>query len=278
MSRYAMSARARAEALTAHDPLRPHCGRVHDYLLGAGKDSYEVDQLLGARLVKEAPAFQLGARAARMFLLRAVHDLAAEFGIFQFVELGAGYPCAPNLHEIAGRVLPGARTVYVDSDAVVAAHGRALLAGSCAEFVHADLTDTDTIVREISATVDLIEPVAICLGFVAEFIADPRAVIDAVTAILPPGSYVVMSHITDDVETKMVHEARDIYRHGGIALWPRSAEEIAGLVSGFDLIRPGLVPVHRWRPNVERAGVAGAGFGWDPAVSEFCLAAVGRLR
>ncbi|WP_405177772.1 SAM-dependent methyltransferase [Nocardia sp. NBC_01377] len=276
MSRHAMSARARAEALTAHDPFRPHCGRVHDYLLGAGKDSYEVDQRLGALLVEKAPAFQLGARAARMFLLRAVHDLAAEFGIAQFVELGAGYPCAPNLHEIAGRVLPGARTVYVDSDAVVAAHGRALLAGSCTEFVHADLTDTDTIVREISATVDLTEPVAICLGFVAEFIADPRAVIDAVTAILPPGSYVVMSHITDDVDTEMVHLARDIYHHGEIEFWPRSAEEIAALVFGFDLIGPGLVPVHRWRPNVERPSAGRAGFGWNSVSSEFCLAAVGR--
>ncbi|MET7772114.1 SAM-dependent methyltransferase [Nocardia sp. NPDC005366] len=273
-----MSAIVRAEALTAHDPFRPHCGRVHDYLLNAGKDSYEVDERLGALLVEKAPPFQLGARAARMFLLRAVHDVAAEFGIAQFVELGAGYPCSPNLHEIAGGVLPGTRTVYVDSDAVVAAHGRALLAGDGTEFVHADLTDTDTTVREISALMNLTEPAAVCLGFVVEFIADPGAVIEAVTAVLAPGSFVVLSHVTDDVETDMVHEARDIYRSGGIEFWPRSAVEIAALMSGFDLIGPGLVPVHGWCPDVKRASVDGAGLGWHPASSEFCLAAVGRLR
>ncbi|MGY1943924.1 SAM-dependent methyltransferase [Nocardia asiatica] len=260
------------------DPLRAHCGRVHDVLLGVGKDSYWTDLQVGQRLVAEVPEFALGAQAARMFLARAVHDLAAD-GVAQFIELGSGYPCSPNLHEIARRVCPAARTIYFDSDPVVAAHGRVLLAEDQTAFIGADITDTDTIVKEITETIDPAVPVAICLGFVAEFIRDPRAVIAAVTAVLPPrSSWVVLSHVTADGDTGTVAGAADIYRANGIEFQPRRREEIAAILSDCDLREPGLVPVHRWRPDVDRAGLDDSEFGWGSPSGDFCLAAVGRLR
>lgn len=268
----------RPEAIDIHDPTRAHCGRIHDFLLSAGKDSYEADRVVGQQLL-DCTHFRRSAHAARLFLVRAVHYLAAECGVSQFVELGSGYPCSPNLHEVARGVVPTTRTLYVDNDAVIAAHGRVFLADQQSVFVHADVTDTKTTVREITATMNLAEPVVVCLAFVAEFIADPRAVVHAVSAVLPAGSYVVLSHVTSDVYPEEVEQAARIYRSGGIEFWPRRREEIAEIMSGCELVDPGLVASHRWRPDAQMDALHAAPLGWDPAsAGEICLAAVGRLR
>jgi hypothetical protein len=65
----------------------------------------------------------------RAFLRRAVRFLARD-GIRQFIDLGAGLPSAGAVHEIARTIDPSARVAYVDSDPVVVAHARALLADS----------------------------------------------------------------------------------------------------------------------------------------------------
>ena len=31
-------------------------------------------------------------------------------------------------------------------------------------------------------------------------------------------------------------------------VWPRSRDQILGFFDGFDLLEPGLVPKHQWRP------------------------------
>ena len=55
-------------------------------------------------------------RANRAFLSRAVRFLAAEAGISQFLDIGTGIPTANNTHEVAQRVAPTSRIVYVDND------------------------------------------------------------------------------------------------------------------------------------------------------------------
>ncbi|WP_051407169.1 SAM-dependent methyltransferase [Nocardia sp. CNY236] len=260
------------------DPSRAHSGRIHDVLLGAGKDAYLVDLAVGRKVVAEAAAFRSAARTARMFLLRAVHHLAAT-GVRQFVELGSGYPCAPNLHEVARDTTPDAHTLYVDHDPVVAAHGRVFLTDDHTDFVHADLTDTATIATEIRAAMDPGAPIAVCLSFVAEFITDPRAVVEAVTAALPSGSFVVFSHVTSDIDTAMVDHAADIYRAHDIALRPRTREEIATILSGCDLLEPGLVAPHQWRPSEDLDRRHAQRLGWEPPRgTRMCYAAVGRIR
>lgn len=269
----------RPEPIAIHDPSKAHCGRIHDFLLGAGKDSYEVDREVGEQIVRECIIFQHAARAARLFLVRAVHYLAAECGIGQFVELGSGYPCPPNLHEVARRVIPQTRTLYVDNDAVIAAHGRALLADEQNVFVHADLTDTSTIVDQIAASMNLAEPVGVCLGFVAEFITDPGAVVAAVTAALPAGSHVVLSHVTTDVDADEIERATKIYRDCGIEFRPRRRDEIAEILSSCKLVNPGLVASHHWRSDPEMDALHANPLRWDPAsTGESCLVAVGRVR
>ncbi|PPJ22964.1 methyltransferase [Nocardia nova] len=267
------------EPISIHNPRRAQCGRVHDFLLTGGKDSYDVDREVGEQIMRECSAFQESARAARLFLVRAVHHLTAECGISQFVELGSGYPCSPNLHEVARSTAPTTRTLYLDSDAVIAAHGRAFLEDEHNVFVHADLTDTSTVAQQIDKNMNLAVPVAICLGFVGEFIEDPQAVVNAVSAVVPAGSYVILSHVTSDVDTEEVTRAAEIYRDYGIAFWPRPRQEIEEILSGCELIEPGLVASQRWRPDPDIDAVHAAALGWDPAsIGETCLAAVGKVR
>lgn len=83
---------------------------VHSYLVDSGKDCYPKDREVGERLTNDCPSVQFSARAARLFLERAVHYLAGEHKIAQFVELGSGYPFALNVHEVACQQQPSART------------------------------------------------------------------------------------------------------------------------------------------------------------------------
>ena len=66
-------------------------------------------------------------RANRAFLARAVRFLAAEAEIRQFLDVGTGIPTADNTHEVAQRVAPESRIVYVDNDPIVLSHAKALL-------------------------------------------------------------------------------------------------------------------------------------------------------
>ena len=107
------------------DPGTPNSARIWDYWLG-GKNHYESDRVLGDRILAVIPRQREHVRANRAFLVRAVEFLVGEVGIRQVVDIGAGLPTSPNVHEVAQAIAPEARVVYVDNDPVVMAHVRAL--------------------------------------------------------------------------------------------------------------------------------------------------------
>src|SRR5271154_2855802 len=94
------------------DVTQPHVARVYDYLLG-GKDNFAADRAVGDRIIASLPASQIGVRAQRDVLARAVRYLAGDAGLTQFLYIGSGLPTADNVHQIAQRVNPDARVVYV---------------------------------------------------------------------------------------------------------------------------------------------------------------------
>jgi SAM-dependent methyltransferase len=63
----------------------------------------------------------------RDFLIRVTRFIASQTGIIQFLDCGSGLPTAENTHQVAQRIQPESRVVYIDNDPVVLAHGRALL-------------------------------------------------------------------------------------------------------------------------------------------------------
>jgi S-adenosyl methyltransferase len=69
-------------------------------------------------------------RAQRDLLGRVVRYLVAEAGIRQLLDIGSGLPTAENVHEIAQRIDPATRVVYLDNARAVVSHAQAILAGN----------------------------------------------------------------------------------------------------------------------------------------------------
>jgi len=247
------------------NPNAPHPARVYDYWLG-GKDNYAADRELGESMLAANPGLRIAARANRAFLARTVRYLAADAGIRQFLDIGTGLPTANNTHEVAQSVAPESRVVYVDNDPIVLSHARALLTSrpeGCTAYIDADLGNTGSILADAAATLDFARPVAVVLLAVLHFIPDaddPGGIVAALMSAVPPGSYLVISHITADFDSEVMTEAirRFNDRAGGEAGTLRSRAEILRFFDGLRLVEPGLVRIPEWRPGSEIEASAAA--------------------
>ncbi|WP_371664384.1 SAM-dependent methyltransferase [Streptomyces sp. NBC_00280] len=243
------------------DTTVPHSARIWNYWLG-GKDNYPVDHEAGDAFREIFPGITDLAGDSRAFLGRAVRQLAGEAGIRQFLDIGTGLPTADNTHEIAQRVAPDSRIVYVDNDPLVLTHAEALLTSSpegVTDYVDADLHDPDAVLREAARTLDLSRPVALTLMQVSGHIADyeeARAIVRALMDALPPGSFLAFN---DSVDTNRANaEATRLYNESGAApYYLRSPRQLAGFFDGLELLAPGVVPITDWRPDPGTAAATG---------------------
>ncbi|WP_280269964.1 SAM-dependent methyltransferase [Nocardia wallacei] len=234
-----------------------HEARVYDYWLG-GKDNYPADRALGDVIAGHIPTIKTMARANRAFLARSVRYLVADAGITQFLDIGTGIPAAGNTHEVAQRLDPGARIVYVDKDPIVLAHARALMSGTPVgrtRFIHADLEDPRGILENpaLTETLDLSEPVAIMLVAIMMYFRDadrPGDIIATLLDAVPPGSYLVITHPTADFDAEAMAAVAASAEASGITFQPRSHDDTLALFAGTELVEPGLVPVAAWRPDL----------------------------
>src|SRR5215471_12637262 len=190
-----------ADADPRFDPCVPHPARVYGYWLG-GKDHYQADREAAEEVIRHRPQVVAGARANRAFLARVVRYLAGECGIRQFIDIGPGLPAPGSTHDVAQRIAPRSRIVYVDNDPLVLVHARALLTstpqGSC-DYLEADLRDTAAVLAGARQTLDFSHPIAVLLLAVLHFVPDaagPAAIVAALSRRLAPGSYVAISHLT----------------------------------------------------------------------------------
>ncbi|MGK5532463.1 SAM-dependent methyltransferase [Streptomyces sp. URMC 129] len=230
----------------------PRSARVWNYWLG-GKDNYEVDRAAADAYTEIFPGIVDIARVSRYWLGRTVRYLAGEKGVRQFLDVGSGLPTVDNTHEIAQRVTPDARIVYVDHDPLVLAHARALLTSTpegATAYVHADLREPAAILEQAAGTLDLSRPVGLMLIGVLGHIEDydeARSIVSALMGGLAPGSYLTLY---DGIDSDVYVKANDFYNsQGGIPYISRSPERIAGYFEGLDLVEPGVVELSRWRPE-----------------------------
>jgi O-methyltransferase involved in polyketide biosynthesis len=242
-----------SEAPSRLDTTRPHSARVWNYFLG-GKDNFAADRELAQRIIGVYPQIVQVARESRAFLRRVVTFLAAEAGIRQFLDVGTGLPAVDNTHQVAQRVDPTCRIVYVDNDPLVLTHARALLTsgpyGAC-DYVEADVRDPEKILAAASATLDLTRPVGlIMLGILGHVVdlTEARSTVRRLMDGLAPGSYLVVNDGTNVVDPKARQEATELGIAGGVPYIARSPEQIAGFFEGLELVEPGLVCTPRWRP------------------------------
>jgi S-adenosyl methyltransferase len=238
----------------AFDTSKANPARVWDYWLG-GKDNFAADREAARKVLEIMPSMPLIARSARRFLAWAVHDLTAERGIRQFLDLGTGLPTADNTHEVAQRAASQARVVYVDNDPMVLSHARALLTGTpgATDYIHADLRDTSTILKQAAGTLDLSQPVAVMLIAVLHFISDaddPYRIVDTLMDAVPSGSYLVLAHGASDILPTTTAQMSERYNElSAVSLYLRSREEIARFFDGLELVEPGLAPLSQWAPG-----------------------------
>jgi O-methyltransferase involved in polyketide biosynthesis len=250
----------RAPANSGLDVGVPHTARIWNYWLG-GKDNFAVDREVGDRVREIFPVVIELARADRLFLGRAVHYLVAEVGIRQFLDIGTGLPTQDNTHQVAQRVAPESRIVYVDNDPLVLVHARALLTSSpqgATDYIHADLRDPDTILRRAADTLDFSRPVAIMLLGIMHFIGDDdelKQIVDRLVAAVPAGSYVVVANTTTAVNGPVTAEAVRVWNiDAQPKLKLRTPERIAEFFTGLEVVEPGWVSCSRWRPEPQDDG------------------------
>ena len=243
--------------LTAIDSTVPHSARVWNYWLG-GKDAYPADRQAGEGYAELFPGIYDLARCCRYFTARVVRHLA-EAGIRQFLDIGAGMPFGDPVHEIAGRAAQGdVRVVYADNDPLVLAHARALLTGPPGTTSHiaADLNDPATLLALAADHLDFSQPVAILLMIIMGHVGDPGrdgdqaacAVISQLAGALPPGGYLALADLasTDPGQNAALAHYNQT---GAVPYHARSRETHHPAVRRPGTRRPGVVPVHRWRPG-----------------------------
>ena len=236
----------------AFDTSMPSPARVWNYWIG-GKDNYAADRAAAEAVMAANPAQATIARTARRFLVDVVRQLAGQHGVRQFLDIGSGLPTADNTHEIAQRVAPASRVVYVDNDPVVLAHARALLTSTPegkTDFILADLRDPETILTHAARTLDLSQPVAIVLIGVLHFIdedADPYAIVAQLMDGVAGGSYLVIGHAASDVRSAEVQQGYRAYNERSpVKITPRSRQQIDRLVAGLEPVGPGMVTLGHW--------------------------------
>jgi S-adenosyl methyltransferase len=236
----------------------PQTARIWNYWLG-GKDNYLLDRQVGEQILEAFPAIVENARASRAFLGRAVTYLAGEAGVRQFLDIGTGLPTANNTHEVAQRVAPESRIVYVDNDPIVLAHARALLTSTpegATAYIDADLRDPDKILQEAARTLDFTQPIAIMLMGILGHIPDDgeaQSIVKRLLGAVCSGSYLTMNDGSDTSE-EVVEAARIWNESANPTYHLRSPDRIARFFDGLELVEPGVVSPPRWRPEPSPSG------------------------
>ncbi|CAM5736417.1 SAM-dependent methyltransferase [Streptomyces hirsutus] len=229
-----------------------------------GEDNYEVDRQVGDQIASIIPVIRDIARADREFLGRAVTYLAGERGVRQFLDIGTGLPTADNTHEIAQRIAPDSRIVYVDNDPTVLMHARTLLAGTgdgATDYIDADVHDPDALLERAAGTLDFDRPVAVMMLGILNFVLDAEKARGTVRRIMdrvPSGSFLVLTHPTYDAEVGGENQipAMEFWNENATPpITARSAEEIAAFLEGLNPVEPGLVSCSQWRARAGSAPV-----------------------
>ncbi len=253
-----------ASGSDSEDPIGaryPNTARIWNYQLG-GKDNFAVDREASEAanaMVRElgVPAGAETAVESRHLLQRMVDYMLGQ-GVRQFLDLGSGLPNMANTHQIAHRVAPEARIVYVDKDPLVSTHAAALMTGPNVVTLRADLREpeqvlSDTQVRDL---LDFGQPVGIMFMCALHCLwdqEDPWGVVGQFRDAVAPGSHLALSHMTGEAHPEA---AAGLFRisqelHWDTPLISRDRTAITRFFDGFTLVEPGLVAPAQWRPDLD---------------------------
>jgi hypothetical protein len=216
-----------------------------------------------AKLLAVQPTVRQIALRNRAFLRRAVRFLV-DNGVRQFLDLGSGIPTVGNVHEIAQSLAAESRVVYVDYEAVAAAHSELILRDNeQADIVFADVTRPADVL-DAPATrrlLDFSEPIgvlAVTLGHYLPPQSRPVEVFARYRDAIVPGSFLALTHLTDDFESVNGEEIVETMRATRDNVFPRTRDEVLAMFDGFELVDPGLTTTSQWRPELGISAVNAA--------------------
>lgn len=257
---------------------KPSAARMYDWYLG-GTHNWAVDREFGKKVAELFPPIRDLARQNRQAMNRIVRA-ALSAGIRQFLDLGSGVPTVGNVHEVVRENLPAgerASVVYVDYEAVAAAQAIVLLeqdgATDWAGLVQADLREVTTVLEAPTTRtlIDFDKPVCLLMIAVLHFMGEgdqPAEIVRRYQNKLAPGSWIAISHITDEKapgeQAERVRRFADAYRNTSNPLWLRDSAELAEWFGDWPLVEPGIVRPTDWRPDgpLRRGDAAARPFGW----------------
>jgi SAM-dependent methyltransferase len=239
----------------------PNTARIWNYQLG-GMDNFAVDRAASdaANAMVRGMGVPDGADTAveSRHLLQRMVDYMLGQGVRQFLDLGSGLPNMASTHQIAHRTAPEARIVYVDVDPLVPSHAAALMAGPNVVTLRADLREPQRVLGDpqMRRLVDFEQPAGIIFMCVLHCLwdrEDPWGVVRQFRDAVAPGSYLALSHMTDESHPEA---AEGLFRmtqdlHWNTPLISRSRADIARFFDGFTLVKPGLVRPAQWRPDLD---------------------------
>ena len=229
-----------------------HLARIWNYWLG-GENHFPVDREVGDQLSRAYPMVVDAAREIHHFVSRVVTWLAAEEGIRQFLDIGGGLPMAGETHQVAQRVAPGSRVVYVEDGRVVPARTQELLSGGpdgATRYVEGDFHAPARILEAATPTLDLSRPLAILLLGVAGVLGNDEEmsyVIRQLMRAVAPGSCLVLAE-GSAASPSMAEVAGQYAATGARIYYLRDARQLEQLFDGLELVSPGVVPTPDWHP------------------------------
>ncbi|SMD14762.1 S-adenosyl methyltransferase [Kibdelosporangium aridum] len=240
---------------------RPNIFRVYDYYLG-GTTNWAIDRFFGDQVLRKSPLMSDIARTNQVFLNRVIRYLV-ESGVQQFVDVGSGVLTRDNTHQVADALAfdagrePDVRVVYTAPDPITVAHAEVLLDRDGDPrrhaVVEADLLEPAQLWAQVEDVeiLDLNQPVALLLITALQVQQrrdlDGLDLMDSVVQLrerLPAGSYIALSHLTEDAAPadicERLAEVKRMYSTwtDSSLVW-RSHEDIARVLAGLELVKPG---------------------------------------
>ena len=239
----------------------PNTARIWNYQLG-GKDNFEVDRKASdaANAMVRALGVPDGADTAveSRHLLQRMVDYMLARGVRQFLDLGSGLPNMASTHQIAHRVAPDARIVYMDADPLVSTHAAALMAGPNVVTLRADLREPEQVLddQQVRDLLDFGQPAGLMFMNVLHCLwdrEDPWGIIGQFRDAVVPGSYLAISHMTDEAHPAAADGLFRISQelHWNTPLISRGRDYVGRFFEGFTLAEPGLVAPAQWHPELD---------------------------
>ena len=241
------------------DDSRPTPARIYDYML-RGKNFFDIDAKAAEQILSATPEIRDAAFSNRGFHQRAAKWIAQQ-GVRQFIDIGSGLPTVGNTHQVVQLVHPDARVVYVDNDPMVALHSQAIIeAGGTISVICADLRDPSSILEnpELLRLIDLSQPTGLLVTGVMMFVSedsDPYGLVSRYVHAMVPGSYLSLSHLTDEHKPPASAEGfRRVFDSATEHLYFRDKTQVGRFFEGLELVPP----YEGAKPEITFTGIWGA--------------------